>query len=181
MSLIKSSPEVFYSADSVVNVASNDIGYLKDRAMEQPRLRCRLCTHPNVADTLHEMLIVHTKETYVRPHKHMGRSESFHVIEGELEVILFDDFGRIMKVIGMAPYSSNKVFYYRLNQELFHGLLISSDIAVFHEVTNGPFDPSTTVFPTWAPEQKTEGFGTLLEQSIAQYKKNKNSQNFDEM
>jgi cupin fold WbuC family metalloprotein len=180
MSLVKFNPEVFYSDNSIVKVASHEIGYLKDQAMAQPRLRSRLCTHPDVENTLHEMLIVHTKETYVRPHMHINRSESFHVIEGEMDVILFDDLGQIQQVIGMAPYPSNKVFYYRLNQELFHSLIIRSDIAVFHEVTNGPFDPISTVFPDWAPEQKTENFGERLEQSVSQYHKSTISKNFDE-
>jgi hypothetical protein len=35
---------------------------------------------------------------------------------------------------------------------LFHTILITSDWLVFHETTAGPFDPSRTAFPDWAPD-----------------------------
>lgn len=36
------------------------------------------------------MLIVMAKGSYIRPHKHKNKSESFHIIEGLLDVIVFD-------------------------------------------------------------------------------------------
>ena len=35
---------------------------------------------------------------------------------------------------------------------MFHTLIIRSDILVFHETTEGPFDRNETVFARWAPE-----------------------------
>jgi hypothetical protein len=36
--------------------------------------------------------------------------------------------------------------------EVFHSILITSEWLVFHETTAGPFDPSRTAFPDWAPD-----------------------------
>jgi hypothetical protein len=35
----------------------------------------------------------------------------------------------------------------------FHTLIIRSDLLVVHEITNGPFVPSGTVFAAFAPEE----------------------------
>ena len=55
----------------------------------------RLCAHPAVDDRLHEMVIAMARETYVRPHKHVNKSESVHVIEGLADAVLFDDAGNV--------------------------------------------------------------------------------------
>ena len=98
------------------------------------------------------MLIVHHREAYVRPHKHLGKPESFHVIEGTAQVVVFDDDGAIRDVLGMAPYGQGGLCYYRMPDNVFHTLLITSEWLVFHETTAGPFDPSRTAFAEWAPD-----------------------------
>jgi cupin fold WbuC family metalloprotein len=98
------------------------------------------------------MLIVHHREAYVRPHKHFGIPESFHLIEGTARVVIFENDGQIRDVLDMAPYGRGKLCYYRIREEVFHTILISSEWLVFHETTAGPFDPSRTAFPDWAPD-----------------------------
>jgi cupin fold WbuC family metalloprotein len=89
----------------------------------------------------------------VRPHKHLGKPESFHVIEGIVDVIIFDECGDIREVIQMGNYGSDRVFYYRISTPIYHTLLIRSDILVFHETTTGPFNRVDTVFAPWSPEE----------------------------
>ncbi len=146
------SAEVRYATDAVVLVDADDVARLKAEAAQNPRKRIRLCAHAGVDDVLHEMIIVHTNDTYVRPHKQLGKSESFHVLEGAVDVVLFDDEGGVTDVIEMGALASGKPFYYRLASSLFHTLLIRSKELVFHEVTSGPFRRADTVFASWAPE-----------------------------
>jgi cupin fold WbuC family metalloprotein len=145
-------PEVFYSDDAIVTADDATIAELKRIAAQNPRLRSRLCTHPDPSSGLHEMLIVHHREAYVRPHRHFGKPESFHLIEGTAQVVIFENDGTIRKVLDMAPYGQGKLCYYRMPDEVFHTILITSDWLVFHETTAGPFDPSRTAFPDWAPD-----------------------------
>jgi cupin fold WbuC family metalloprotein len=145
-------PEVFYSDAAIVTADDSDIAWLKRIAQQNPRRRSRLCAHPDPSCGLHEMLIVHHRDAYVRPHKHVGKPESFHLIEGTALVVIFEDDGRIRDVLGMAPYGSGKLCYYRMSVGVFHGILIGSEWLVFHETTAGPFDPSRTAFPDWAPD-----------------------------
>lgn len=144
--------EVLFADDRFVSVDRQEIQLLKSKASQVPRERIRLCTHSGEDDLVHEMLIVHTAGTYVRPHRHLGKSESYHVIEGAFDFISFDDNGHVVQVIQMGDYSSGKAFYHRSADEAYHTLLIRSDVAVFHETTKGPFRRSDTVFPPWSPE-----------------------------
>lgn len=143
--------EVFYTDDPLTRITANDIAFLKSEAAKTPRRRARVCAHPDVEDRLHEMLIVHAVGNYVQPHKHIGKSESFHIIEGRLRVILFDDEGTKTGDVEMGDLSSGRAFYYRLSEDRFHTVVPETDWVVFHEVTNGPFERSETVFATWAP------------------------------
>jgi len=145
------SDEVRYATDAVVTVDAPDIAQLKGAAARNARQRIRLCAHHSVDDRLHEMLIVHARGTYVRPHKHVGKTESFHVIEGEVDVVLFEDDGRVREVIPMGSFASGRPFFYRMAGPVFHTLLIRSEFLVFHEVTGGPFRRADTVFAPWAP------------------------------
>jgi len=146
------SAEVLYADDRIVTVDSAGIADLKRAAENNERRRIRLCTHRRVDDRLHEMVIVHALDTYVRPHKHLGKSESFHVIEGDVDVVLFDDDGGVSDFIPMGAFASGRPFFYRIAAPRYHTLLIRSDVLVFHETTGGPFRRDDTVFAPWAPE-----------------------------
>ncbi|WP_035497031.1 WbuC family cupin fold metalloprotein [Citrifermentans bremense] len=149
--------EVLYSADPVTRVASRDIETLVARALATPRKRARLCTHKDEQDPLHEMLIVHTQETYVRPHLHKNKPESLYIMKGEAALILFSEDGSIRQWTEMGEYASGKPFYCRIADPVYHMLLIRSPVMVFHEVTQGPFRPQDTKFAPWSPDGSTPG------------------------
>ena len=145
--------EVFFPDEKIVRVERRDINILSKGAKHTKRSRMRLCAHRDIDEQIHEMLIIHNKDTYVTPHKHEGKSESFHIIEGNANVVIFDDTGNIAEVIPMGDYSSGRIFYYRLSEPYYHTLLIESDHLAFHETTNGPFKRSDTILAPWAPEE----------------------------
>ncbi|MDE2027888.1 MAG: WbuC family cupin fold metalloprotein [Candidatus Omnitrophica bacterium] len=152
MAYRKFNDEVFYPADKFVTIDGTDLAFLKAEAMKNLRRRMRLCAHQTVDDRIHEMFIVHTRDAYVRPHKHLNKTESFFLLEGEVEVVFFDDDGGIIRKVTLGTMDSGKLFYYRLNEPLYHTLNIKSDMVCFFEVTAGPFDRRDTVFPSWAPD-----------------------------
>ena len=145
--------EVLYAEDPIVQVDREDIEFLVERAAKNPRKRVRLCAHKNVDDNLHEMLIVHARDCYVRPHKHLSKSESFHIIRGVVDIVLLDETGHIIEVVPMGEYGTGRKFFYRLADPYYHTLLIHSDYVIFHEITNGPFNRADTIFAPWAPAE----------------------------
>lgn len=109
--------------------------------------------HLREEDSVQEMVVGLCHDSYIRPHRHIGKSESYHIIEGELSVILFDESGRVTKRIQMSADSTDKNLIYRLSNEIWHTVIPSTEYVVFHEVTNGPFIPSDTQYAEWAPHE----------------------------
>ena len=79
--------------------------------------------HRDAAETLHEMFICLHRDTYIRPHKHDGKSESFHIVQGEVDVLIFDGRGKVTQVVSLGEFSSGNPFYYRLAVPAFHCVL----------------------------------------------------------
>ena len=147
------SEEIFYPDENIVIANSKAIDFLKKKSAMNKRKRARLCTHQDTNDLVQEMLIVHTKGNYVRPHKHLNKSESLHVLEGSGDMIFFDENGKVTRVVEMGDYLSGKIFYYRIAEPIFHTLIVNSPVIVFHEATKGPFDRSDTIWADWSPEE----------------------------
>ena len=151
-SIKEESAEVYYANSSVVKVDSKTIQWLKDKALHNKNKKSRLCVHKSSADdAVHEMLIVHARDVYVPPHKHINKTESFHIIEGSVDIVIFSESGHVTEVIPLGKDSPEVNFYYRISDPLYHTLLITSDIVVFHETTKGPFKKEDTIYAPWAP------------------------------
>ena len=165
------SPEVAIAADRVVRVQREDVELLKQFAAGSNIGRSRICAHKDSGDQLHEMLIALGKQTYIRPHKHFNKSESFHIVEGEVDIVIFHETGAVSDVIQLGDFPSGRAFFYRLADPWFHTLLIRSEVVVFHETTNGPFKKEETVFAPWSPEEKDAAsvrtFMEALSQTVA--------------
>ncbi len=153
MPVREQSPEVLVADDSIAVVDRAALRDLSGRLPRAPRGRVRLCTHRSSDELLHEMLIVLQGGSYIRPHKHRGKAESFHLIEGRVDIVFFDDEGAITNVLDMAAYGSGQPFYYRIGESVYHTLMVRSDTLVYHEVTTGPFRREDTLFAPWAPEE----------------------------
>ena len=145
------SSEVFVAKDPIVVIGHEETSFLKRKALQNARRRARICAHKTSDEPLHEMLIAITRDSYIHPHKHVNKSESFQVIEGILDVVIFDDYGGVEKVIALGEPGSGRSCYYRLSESRFHTLIIHSEVIVIHEVTNGPFDKKQTIEAEFAP------------------------------
>ena len=160
----KVSEEVLVAQDSLVQVDHAGLEALKALAARSPRHRARLCAHKDSQDRLHEMLIVLTRAVYIRPHKHLNKTESFHVIEGSAIVLFFDDTGAIAEAMPIGDAASGRTFYFRNEDSRYHTQIVTSDFLVFHEITNGPFNRADTLFAPWSPgETETAAVRSFVE------------------
>jgi cupin fold WbuC family metalloprotein len=174
MNLRKVSDEVFIALDSIVKFGADEIELVKKHARQSARRRSRICAHKSNDDPLHEMLIAISAGSYIHPHRHVSKSESFHIIEGEVDVVVFDEAGKIVDVIELGAVGSGRRFYYRLSDSAFHTLLIGTDLLVMHEVTNGPFAKDQTILAPFAPTedqaQKAQAYIAGVAERAAQYR-----------
>lgn len=166
MKLKEVSDEVLYVVDPVAIVDAKDITLLKAKAQTAPRNRSRICAHLDSAEKLHEMFIVHAKHTYIRPHKHLNKAESIHLIEGLADLVLFSDDGHIEDVLQLGDYGSSRGFFCRMSTSCYHTLLIHSELLVFHETTTGPFDRADTIFAPWSPDEADKSARTAFFQKV---------------
>ena len=156
---------VFYPSSESLRVALGDaeVAMVRERAQHVPRGRARICAHRSPDDPLHEMLIALLAGGYVRPHRHRGRGESFHVVEGEATLVVFDEQGRATSRVelGLGP---GKTRLHRMNAPEFHTVIVSRGCFVVHEVTLGPFRPGSTEVAPWAPaEDDVDAIAAFME------------------
>ena len=153
MQLIRKSAEVYSAPGPIASIGAEEVEFLRREAAASPRGRVRINLHPDNADSLHEMIIAIRPDSYIRPHKHPGKSEAFHMVHGEVDIVVFDDDGGVREVLPLAAGVAGKAFYYRMSKPYFHTLLVRSDILVVHEITNGPFVKDGTAFGAFAPAE----------------------------
>ncbi len=147
-------PEVFFATDRVVMIKREDVEFLKNQAKVSPRRRARICAHRTVDDKLHEMTVALKASSYLIPEKHIVKVESYHIIEGVADVVIFDEDGNIIEVFRLGDYSSGLPFYFRVsNPSFYHTLILRTDYLVYHETATGPFQKSDTIVAPWAPSE----------------------------
>jgi cupin fold WbuC family metalloprotein len=153
MKLIRQSADVFLAPGPISTIGDEEIVTIRNAAMASEKGRARINTHPGSEDALHEMVIAIRQDSYIRPHRHLGKSEAFHIVQGAVDIVIFEDSGELRDVVRLGAPGGNQAFYYRLSMPLFHTLLIRSDMLVVHEITNGPFVPNATLFAAFSPEE----------------------------
>jgi cupin fold WbuC family metalloprotein len=105
----------------------------------------RVNFHPSLNDSVQEMIICMTRDKYVPAHCHPGKSESFHLISGEVRVGFLNSQGALEKIVKL---SENGTRYFRCESNIIHIVIPVTDIVVIHETTLGPFlKDSASVFP----------------------------------
>ena len=160
-------PEVYRNDQKIACVGEDWIRRLKDAAAASTLRRSRLCLHLSNDDAVQEMIIALCRDVLFRPHRHTNKSESFHIIEGELDVIVFDAHGNVERSIHMGPPGSGATYCYRLSTSAWHAILPRTEFVVFHETTAGPFVPGQPAqFAPWAPVEPA-ALRTFLEANAA--------------
>ena len=159
---------IYYSRYPLPLVDAEVIAFLKQAALKSPLRRARFCAHLSPDAEQHDMLIVSHRDTYVTPHRHFNKSETFVLLEGAAEVILFDESGAVEKTIKLGTPASGRPFFYRMPPRQFHSLSIESEVVVFLENTKGPFSLGDREHAKWAPDYKDTENGKAFIATILQ-------------
>jgi cupin fold WbuC family metalloprotein len=168
---------VFYSSHPLPLVSRDVIEILKTSARENSRRRARFCAHPTPESEQHDMLIVSHRDTYVAPHRHLEKSETFIVLEGKADIMLFDDKGGLEKIVKMGSAASGRPFFYRMPARKFHSLSIESELLVFLESTKGPFRAGESENAPWAPSPTAAAEGRAYIAALLRQGARKGAQN----
>lgn len=123
------------------------VNKLKILATRSKNKRSRILLHTHKSSQVQEMIIVLFKGTDIPIHKHpRNKSESYFIIEGSMELCMYNKNGKIKKTINLGDYNSGKPFYYRMSRgEFWHKPVSQSKYCVYHETFSGPFKKKTDV------------------------------------
>jgi cupin fold WbuC family metalloprotein len=133
------------------------IDELAAKAATSPRRRAHYDIHDSPADLVQRFLVVGQPGTYFRPHLHRTKSELAVVLRGRIQVVTFDDAGRVLTRQDIGEGTGR--FAYETASGTWHTLVPVGGTVAFFEVKQGPYDPATAAeFASWAP---AEGEGSV--------------------
>ncbi len=114
----------------------------------------RVCLHANYKDPLQDMVLIQHSKNFYPPHKHANRYDTYHVLEGCLGVVIFDNNGKVTKI-----YKLKKNFFYKTPKNKYHLTLPLTTRVIYHEYRSGSFDRKTNcIFPSWTPLNNNSKF-----------------------
>lgn len=159
---------VHYANDRFAVASDEAVQFIKRVAPFTPRKRCRICFHPDSDAPAQEMLIAMHASSYLCPHRHLGKTETLNVLEGEATTLLFDEAGAVTRRLPMGPYGSGRAFFYRMPEQVFHTLIFESEWLIYLETTTGPFEPAQSEAAPWAPPESDPGAGHVYLSTLRQ-------------
>ena len=111
-----------------------------------------MCFHQNIDVALHDIIIEYDQNTYIPPNKHIGKSETLCILQGEIEIYFFTDNGECFKVIKLSAENINIPFLVRVPPNTWHGINVVSDLpCIIKETISGPYDHNSLQWATFAP------------------------------
>lgn len=138
--------EAYYSRSRVPMISDSVIVALKARLDRSGGSTVRICLHEGTDSAFHEMAIVHKKGGVFKPHKHLAKDESYHMIDGVMRIEIFDEPGRLVETIRLGAAGTGLPFWIRIRPGIWHATIPETDFAVFHEARPGPFKNGDSVF-----------------------------------
>ena len=122
---------------------------LKILAQKDPQKRARICLHNDEREMVQEMVIAFCRGSIIKPHRHKDKSESYHIIRGELEIIFFNDIGIVTDTVILSDKKNEYPFLFRISNSAWHTVVPKSDFVIIHEVTKGPFNEDSNEYADW--------------------------------
>ena len=132
--------------NSIIQSIKKNIKYKKIK-------RYKICLHKNEKEKVQEMLNFSNGFNYYRPHKHLnGVSESYHIIEGQMEIYIINSKCKVKKKIKLSAKSKNNYFIFKISTPEYHFVVPSSEWLIYHEVTTGPWNKKNLKYAEFSPK-----------------------------
>jgi len=138
----------------MIRITSELIDKVIEQARTSPRLRMNYNFHPELSDPVQRLLNALEPWTYIRPHKHTTKEESFVLLRGTVLAVVFNDDGTIRdhEILSAASGTLGIEF----EENCFHMLTSLETGSAVYEIKEGPFVPHTEDSSApWAPKEGT--------------------------
>ena len=140
---------VIRNTQDTIYIDKKKLEELKILAQNDPNKRARICLHKDDGEMIQEMIIAFCKDSYIRPHRHIDKSESYHIIEGRIEIIFYNDNGIEIDKVVLSDKIDEHPFLFRISNSAWHTVVPKSDFVIIHEVTKGPLNKNSSEFADW--------------------------------
>jgi len=134
----------------MIKITNQLIDSVIEQARTSPRKRMNFNFHADLSDPVQRLLNALEPWTYIRPHKHTTKEESFVFLRGTILAVVFNDDGTIRDHAILSQ--SGGILGIEFEENSFHMLTsLETGSAVF-EIKEGPFVPHTEGSSApWAP------------------------------
>jgi cupin fold WbuC family metalloprotein len=135
---------------------------LAAKAAASPRARAHHNIHATPADPVQRFVVVACGDSYFRPHRHQTRWELAVIVRGRLDVLTFDERGRVSARYRVGDGTDS--IAYETPQGTWHTVVPGAGGGAFLEVKEGPYGPATAIeFAAWAPAEGHASVPKFLE------------------
>ena len=124
---------------------------LKDEAANDERKRARILLHRDARDPVQQMLIAVGCDSYIRPHRQIGKRKSYVFVEGRLFVVFFDAEGEMLERVVMDDSGKGQRII-SFDAGTWHTVVNASEVALYVETISGPYKIEGTEWAPWAPD-----------------------------
>jgi cupin fold WbuC family metalloprotein len=128
---------------------------LTDTAKKVDRLRSHLNVHEALDASVQRLFIATEPETYMRPHRHpqAHKWEFFMLLEGEIDLLIFDDEGQLIQRTKMSEVDTRAV---EIPPGVWHAYVCQRPSTLALEVKEGAYIPTPEEdFAPWSPAEGT--------------------------
>lgn len=125
------------------------------QAKENPRLRMNYNFHAEMDAPIHRLLNALEPGTYLPPHRHRDKEETYLVLRGSLLAFFYDEAGDVTAKVLLNP--SEGKYGLEIPPCTWHSIVALESGTVIFEIKKGPYSPlSPEDLASWAPAASDE-------------------------
>lgn len=125
------------------------------QAKESPRLRMNYNLHASMDAPIHRLLNALEPETYLPPHRHADKEETYLVLRGSLMAFFYDDAGNVTEKVRLNPLEGK--YGLEIPPKTWHSIVVLESGTVIFEIKKGPYQPLPPEdLAPWAPQASDE-------------------------
>lgn len=136
-------------------ITQADLDQVKVKAANAPRKRANLNLHASLDANVQRLFIATEPETYIRPHRHSEshKWEMFLVLEGEIDLLIFNNEGNLTLRTKMSPTETRVV---EIPPNTWHSYVVQKSGTLAIEVKEGGYQPTPEQdYAPWSPAEDT--------------------------
>lgn len=136
------------------------------QAKENDRLRMNYNFHETMDAPVHRMLNALEPGTYLPPHRHSDKEETYLVLRGRLMAFFYDEEGNVTEKICLNPLEGR--YGLEIPPRTWHSIIALESGTVIFEIKKGPYQPlSPEDMASWAPApDDVEGVKAFVERML---------------